>query len=599
MHRFHLAAVLALGASALSAQSAAPNAQPAGAASPVVAPAVAAPAPQGPNATAAPSAKRTERPDVAEKGSALSILVYDENTTHGYAATAAFNLSFFGTTFATAANFNSLLTSGSWDVVAVDCPSNLPTGGWSSLINYVNGGGEVVLSYWDWNNVSGSSAGLAAAFDVSVSSSISLSGATLTDSGTSPAFLGVTMPNASWHDHWTDDGDQFNLLGGAQGIAHVGTASTPVMARGNGGKTIAAPLLDEGGDTWLSDGSAVQLWENLIMMVGFPGPSILVYDNDTVHSLAQTAAFEESPGGTQVANQTTFNGLLTSGTWEAVLVDAPNFTPTGGWTSLINYVNGGGHVAMSFWDWDNSSAGFGDPALPGAFDVSVVSSFSWLGLTLFDSGVSDLFSGVSMPNSSWHDDFIDDGDRFTPVGPAAKGVAHVGSASQPAVVWGNSGRTLAAPVLDEAGDVWLGNGSGVQLWKNMLEHVTEPEALCTQRNGILGLNPVAYTCITPPVVGGLWVANVNPTPTFGGQTLTTFVTLGLGGPVQGFPIFGFELLILPPYFETTGFGTHNIPVSPNPLLVGVTIPSQGARLELVGGTIKIILTNGQDVTFGF
>ena len=188
---------------------------------------------------------------------------------------------------------------------------------------------------------------------------------------------------------------------------------------------------------------------------------------------------------------------------------------------------------------------------------------------------------------------------FTPVGPAARGVAHVGSASQPAVVWGNSGRTIAGPVFDEEGDVWIANGSGVQLWANMLSHVTEPEALCTQRNGILGLNPVAYTCITPPVVGGLWVANVDPTPTFGGQTLTTFVTLGLGGPTQGVPIFGYELLILPPYFETTGFGTHNIPVSPSPLLVGLTIPSQGARLELIGATIKIILTNGQDVTLGF
>jgi hypothetical protein len=40
-------------------------------------------------------------------------------------------------------------------------------------------------------------------------------------------------------------------------------------------------------------------------------------------------------------------------------------------------------------------------------------------------------------------------------------------------------------------------------------------------------------------------------------------------------------------------------VSPNPQLVGLTLPSQGARLELVGTTIKIILTNGQDVTFGF
>ena len=115
--------------------------------------------------------------------------------------------------------------------VRSDCPSTIPTGGWTGLINYVNGGGEAVLSYWDWDNSGGTSTGLAGAFDASVSSSFSFTGTTLTDSGTSPAFLGVTMPNASWHTHWGDDGDQFNLLSGAQHLAHIGSLATSVMAR--------------------------------------------------------------------------------------------------------------------------------------------------------------------------------------------------------------------------------------------------------------------------------------------------------------------------------------------------------------------------------
>ena len=583
-----------------SAQSAAVNAGPGDSiAPPALAPQVAGAVP-GHNAVEAPAQKRTAPPSGAAKGSVTSILVYDNNTQHGFAATAAQNLSFFGTTVAGAANFNTLLTTGAWDAVAVDCPSTIPTGGWTALINYANAGGRVVMSFWDWDNSAGAgAAGLPGAFDVSVTGSdLNLvNGVTsLQDTGSSPAFLGVTMPNASWHGHWTDDGDQFNLLAGAKGLAHVGTASTPVMARGNGGKTIAAFAVDDAGDTWINDGSAVQLWENMILMVGSDGPSILVYDNNTQHSLAQTAAFEVSPGGTQVADELTFDTLLAAGPWDAVLLDVPSNAPVGGFGALINYVNGGGHVAMSFWQWNN------DAALTAAFDAALLSSFSWTSpsvLTLTDSGVTDLFTGVSMPNNSWHNHWGDDGDRFTPVGDA-KGLAHVGSVTQPVMVWGNAGRTICAPVFDESGDVWLGNGSAVQLWKNMLSHISEPDASCTFRTGVLGLNPNDYTCVTPPVMGGIWVASVDTTPTLGTATLTTFVTIGIGGPIVGFPIFGHELLILPPYIESTGLGVHNIPVTTNPTIVGVALPSQGARIELgVGGALFVVLTNGQDLVFGF
>ena len=69
--------------------------------------------------------------------------------------------------------------------------------------------------------------------------------------------------------------------------------------------------------------------------------------------------------------------------------------------------------------------------------------------------------------------------------------------------------------------------------------------------------------------------------------------------LSGFPIFGHELLILPPFLETTGFGTHNIPVPPNPLFVAAPAFSQGARVEISGATLFIVLTNAQDLVFGF
>jgi hypothetical protein len=75
--------------------------------------------------------------------------------------------------------------------------------------------------------------------------------------------------------------------------------------------------------------------------------AVLVYDDNSVHHFASTAALALDPTRV-VANSGNFNSLLTSQSWAAVLVDSPSNIPTGGWLPTINFVNGGGHVAMSF-----------------------------------------------------------------------------------------------------------------------------------------------------------------------------------------------------------------------------------------------------------
>jgi len=41
-------------------------------------------------------------------------------------------------------------------------------------------------------------------------------------------------------------------------------------------------------------------------------------------------------------------------------------------------------------------------------------------------------------------------------------------------------------------------------------------------------------------------------------------------------------------------------VTTNPTIVGVALPSQGARIELGGGgALFVVLTHGQDLVFGF
>jgi len=200
---------------------------------------------------------------------AQDILVYDQNSNNQYAQTAAMAISPAGTVVAGASNFNTLLTSQDWDVVAVDLPSTKITGGWGPFIDYVNAGGAGIVSYWDWD----ADPALVTAMGAdSYLQSISTVGQTLSDTGETAIFSGVTMPHSSWFDSWFDDGDTFDLSAGSVPIATMsGYPSGPVMFTGNGGRTIGSFVIDE----WQGDG-AVQLWTNMITFVPEPGSLLLL-----------------------------------------------------------------------------------------------------------------------------------------------------------------------------------------------------------------------------------------------------------------------------------------------------------------------------------
>jgi hypothetical protein len=205
---------------------------------------------------------------------------------------------------------------------------------------------------------------------------------------------------------------------------------------------------------------------------------ILVYDENSIHHYAATAAAGIDPTPT-IANSTTFNSLLTSQPWSAVFIDCPGVVPSTGWLPTINFIQSGGKVAMSFWDWDNDD-GKGNPALLPAFGVNGTSSFALPGRTLTDAGTTSVFNGVTMPNSDWFDNWGDDGDAFGFTGASGTvPMAYLSGFSNPVMVLGNGGRTIATFVIDEAGPVWLGNGSAVRLWGNMYNSlVPEPSSFC-------------------------------------------------------------------------------------------------------------------------
>lgn len=111
-------------------------------------------------------------------------------------------------------------------------------------------------------------------------------------------------------------------------------------------------------------------------------------------------------------------------------------------------------------------------------------------------------------------------------------------------------------------------------------------ASCTFRNGT-GINPVACSCITQPLVGTTWQIDVAPGP----QTIATILLADFLA-IPPFPIFGGELLIAPAPFSIPT--TINIPFG----WQGLQFSMQGIRIDVVGPDLVIVLTNAQDVVIG-
>jgi hypothetical protein len=107
------------------------------------------------------------------------------------------------------------------------------------LIDYVNGGGKVVMSFWYLNG----EPALASAFDVSVAGSFSIPRNVYAWDASHPIF---NSPSAvgdltAWSDLWAYDGNALNPINGAQGLAGFTTspsAGEAAIVLGNGGRTI-------------------------------------------------------------------------------------------------------------------------------------------------------------------------------------------------------------------------------------------------------------------------------------------------------------------------------------------------------------------------
>lgn len=115
-------------------------------------------------------------------------------------------------------------------------------------------------------------------------------------------------------------------------------------------------------------------------------------------------------------------------------------------------------------------------------------------------------------------------------------------------------------------------------------------ASCALRNGT-GVNPVACTCSTLPVLGTTWQLAITP----GTGTLRTFA-FASATSIPPVPLPFGEILISPPLLEIPGNGTHSVSLPSNPLYLGLLLYVQGLRQ---GPNLNLQLTNAQDAVVGF
>ena len=119
------------------------------------------------------------------------------------------------------------------------------------------------------------------------------------------------------------------------------------------------------------------------------------------------------------------------------------------------------------------------------------------------------------------------------------------------------------------------------------------------RNGT-DVNPIDYTAAAPPVLGEDWHASISLAPTVGVSTLLTVLALSEAGPTAPLPLFGGELLVLPPVVLDVQLGAHVLALPFDPALAGGEVATQGMKVELLAsGDVELVLTNALDLVFGY
>jgi hypothetical protein len=125
--------------------------------------------------------------------------------------------------------------------------------------------------------------------------------------------------------------------------------------------------------------------------------------------------------------------------------------------------------------------------------------------------------------------------------------------------------------------------------------VVDTAASCTVVNGS-GINPVAFSCATMPVLGTTWVGQITTNPNTV-LTVLGYAPAGLGTPQ---PLFGGELLLAtaPPPIGIFGYGAYAMAIPSAATWLGTEIVFQGFQLQNVGPTVTLVPLNANVLRLG-
>ncbi len=233
----------------------------------------------------------------------------------------------------------------------------------------------------------------------------------------------------------------------------LGPEATPLLEDPSGYPVLAYRLLGKGAvvllgfDYYAYNADTARLLANAVQ---YPWATrdILLCQQDNYQYLAQQA-LDDLGLGYRTADSSDFNAWLTGKSWGLVVVDMPNYKPSGGYTDLANFLNAGGRAAVSTWRFTN------EPVLCTAFGVTADETFLTPQPIYRWEPTHPVFTyPMDVPDLvTWNDTFIADADRVSWVsGSAIPAAGYTGSptAGQVALLIADDIRILNAFLWAEA-----------------------------------------------------------------------------------------------------------------------------------------------------
>ncbi len=138
------------------------------------------------------------------------------------------------------------------------------------------------------------------------------------------------------------------------------------------------------------------------------------------------------------------------------------------------------------------------------------------------------------------------------------------------------------------------DGIATQMLRNVLNRFLSVQgASCTLRTGS-GVNPTGFDCTTLPVLGTTWETSVATTP----NTVATAVGLSVGPAQQLFPFGELLISLTPSPLFVQGLGNHAVRIPNSSSFLGVTLATQGFRVDMLRGGAALVPLNAQDLSLG-